>query len=116
MACGDLGLQRVDAGHEIVGAAQHAEAAVDRIAGLNTLINGLFLGGGGAVPTAPGAPTLTAATRGNGQVALAWTAPSSNGGSTILDYTGTASPGGATCTVSGLGCTIGGLTNGIHST
>ena len=97
-----------------VGGSGTVTVTVDRIAGSNALISGLFLGGGGAAPpaTAPGAPTLTAATRGNGQVALAWTAPSSNGGSTILDYTGTASPGGATCTVSGLGCTIGGLANG----
>ena len=36
--------------------------------------------------TVPGAPTLTSATVGNGTVALAWTAPSSNGGSAITGY------------------------------
>ena len=45
--------------------------------------------------TVPGAPNLTAATAGNAQVALAWTAPASNGGSAITGYTATASPGGA---------------------
>ena len=38
------------------------------------------------LPTAPGAPTNVVATRGNGQVALSWNAPS-NGGSPITDYT-----------------------------
>ena len=36
--------------------------------------------------TAPGAPTLTTATPGNGQVVLDWTAPSSNGGSAVTNY------------------------------
>ena len=51
--------------------------------------------------TVPGAPSLTSATAGNGQVSLAWTAPASNGGSAITSYTATASPGGATCSSSG---------------
>jgi fibronectin type 3 domain-containing protein len=34
----------------------------------------------------PGAPTGLTATAGNGQVALAWTAPASNGGSAITGY------------------------------
>src|SRR6185436_19591498 len=49
-------------------------------------------------PTPPGAPNLTAATAGNGSVALAWSAPASNGGSAITGYQiwrGTSS-GGAT--------------------
>ena len=60
----------------------------------------------------PGAPTLVSAAAGNGSATLTWNAPSSNGGSAITGYTATASPGGATCSVTGLGCTIGGLTNG----
>ena len=64
--------------------------------------------------TVPGAPTGLTATAGNGQVALTWTAPSSDGGSPVTGYTATASPGGTTCSVGGstLGCTITGLTNG----
>ena len=48
------------------------------------------------LPTAPGAPVLNTATGGNGQVALAWSAPVSNGGSAVTGYKvyrGT-SPGG----------------------
>jgi fibronectin type 3 domain-containing protein len=67
--------------------------------------------------SAPSAPTLTSAARGNGNVALAWLAPGSNGGSPITGYTATATPGGATCTTAGaLGCTIGGLANGTTYT
>src|SRR4029079_18370144 len=36
--------------------------------------------------TLPGAPILNSATRGNGQVTLAWSAPSTNGGSPISNY------------------------------
>jgi subtilisin len=68
---------------------------------------------GGPSPTAPGAPTLNAATPGNAQVTLTWSAPASNGGSPITGYTATASPGGATCSTTGTTtCTVTGLTNG----
>ena len=67
--------------------------------------------------TVPGAPTLSSATAGNSSVALAWTAPASNGGATITGYRATASPGGAVCTTTGgLGCTVVGLTNGTSYT
>src|SRR5262249_53950535 len=36
--------------------------------------------------TVPGAPALNTATRGNGTVSLAWSAPASNGGSAITNY------------------------------
>jgi subtilisin family serine protease len=91
---------------------------VDRTAGSNAVLSGLFLGGGVSTPppTVPGAPTALTATPGNGQVVLTWTVPGSNGGSPITSYTATATPGGATCTVTTLGCTIGGLTNGTTYT
>ena len=42
--------------------------------------------------TVPGAPTLSSATAGNAQVSLSWSAPSSNGGSSVTGYTSTALP------------------------
>jgi titin len=70
--------------------------------------------------TVPGAPTGLAAVPGNGQVALSWAAPASDGGSPVtgyIIYQGT-SPGGETGTpvkgspVTGTSCTVTGLTNG----
>jgi PKD repeat protein len=72
--------------------------------------------------TTPGSPTGLTATAGNGQVALNWTAPASNGGVEITSYRvyrGTTSGGETPVTgggCSGLGvvlsCTDTGLTNG----
>jgi hypothetical protein len=79
----------------------------------NGVLSGVFLGGGSATPTVPGAPTGLTATPGNAQVALSWTAPASDGGSAITGYTATASPGGATCsTVGTTSCAVSGLING----
>jgi hypothetical protein len=72
--------------------------------------------------TPPGAPTGLAASPGNGQVSLSWSAPASNGGVDITSYRvyrGTSS-GSETLLTSGgcsglgavLSCTDGGLTNG----
>jgi len=65
--------------------------------------------------TIPGAPaSVSAAVNQNQSSVITWTAPASNGGSTITGYTVTASPGGHTCTTTGaLTCTITGLTNGF---
>jgi fibronectin type 3 domain-containing protein len=38
------------------------------------------------IATTPGAPTITAATGGDRQVSLTWSAPGSNGGSAITGY------------------------------
>jgi hypothetical protein len=70
-----------------------------------------------AAPTVPGPPTNASATAGNGQASVSWSAPASDGGSTISAYTATASPGGQTCSTTGaLGCTVTGLTNGTTYT
>jgi hypothetical protein len=68
----------------------------------------------------PDAPTNVSATAGDGQATLTWTAPASNGGSTVTSYTVTASPGGASVTVSGnpapTTAAVTGLTNGTAYT
>jgi hypothetical protein len=62
--------------------------------------------GNPAEPTAPGAPTLTAANAGNASVALSWSAPASDGGSPISGYQiwrGTSSGGATPLTTVGVG-------------
>ena len=67
--------------------------------------------------TDPGAPTAVTAVPGDATVALSWTAPANTGGASILSYTGTASPGGATCTTTGATtCLVTGLKNGTSYT
>ena len=69
------------------------------------------------VPAAPGVPTATTATAGEGAVAVAWAAPSSDGGSAITGYTVTGSPGGScTATPPATACTVTGLANGTAHT
>jgi hypothetical protein len=63
-------------------------------------------------PTVPDKPTGVAATAGTAAALVSWIAPANNGGSAIIHYTVTSSPGGQTCTTSGLSCAVGGLTNG----
>jgi hypothetical protein len=75
--------------------------------------------GGAASGTVPGAPTIGTATAGNGQASVPFTAPASNGGSAIISYTATSSPGNITRTLSQAGSgtiTVTGLTNGIAYT
>lgn len=64
-------------------------------------------------PKRPGAPTAVAATGGEGQAVVSWTAPADDGGSALTRYTVTASPGGATVSVAGdvVSATVGGLVN-----
>jgi hypothetical protein len=61
-------------------------ASVDQAGNISAKSAPLMLTIGSASPTVPGAPTLTSATAGSGQVSLAWTAPASNGGSAITGY------------------------------
>lgn len=75
-------------------------------------------GGGGSDSTAtasvPGAPTIIAVTPGNASASIAFTAPSSNGGSVITGYAGTCTGGGASITGAAATSpvTVTGLTNG----
>ena len=69
--------------------------------------------------TVPGIPTIGTATFGNTQATVAFTAPASNGGSTITSYTATSTPGNITGYVSQSGSgsiTVTGLTNGTSYT
>jgi phospholipase C len=66
----------------------------------------------------PGAPTAVSATAGNGQAEVAFTAPSSDGGSPVTSYTVTATDssnptnGGQTASGAASPIIVGGLTNG----
>jgi hypothetical protein len=64
--------------------------------------------------TVPGAPTIGTATAGNAQATVSFTAPASNGGSVILDYTVTYD--GKTVTGTASPITVTGLTNGSSYT
>lgn len=61
---------------------------------------------------APGAPTLSALTAASGAATAVFAAPSSNGGTSIIDYTVSCSPGPLTATASNSPIAVTGLTNG----
>ena len=65
--------------------------------------------------TIPQPPTAVSAVAGNAQADISFTAPTDDGGSAILDYTVTSSPGGFTATGTSP-ITVTGLTNGTPYT
>ncbi|MDR1514549.1 MAG: chitobiase/beta-hexosaminidase C-terminal domain-containing protein, partial [Synergistaceae bacterium] len=67
-------------------------------------------------PTVPGTPTGVSATAGNRQAAVSFTAPASDGGSAIMGYTVTSSPGNITKTGTSSPITVTGLSNGTAYT
>jgi uncharacterized protein (TIGR02145 family) len=66
--------------------------------------------------TVPNAPTITDATAGNKEATVSFTAPTSDGGSAITEYTVTSSPGGVTATGTTSPIVVAGLTNGTDYT
>ena len=64
----------------------------------------------------PGVPTAVSATAGNASASVAFTPPSSDGGSAITGYTVSASPSGLTGTGTSSPITVSGLTNGMTYT
>ena len=63
--------------------------------------------------TVPGPATELAAQSGfDRAIVLSWKAPSRTGGTPILSYSATASPGGRSCSSTGTSCSVTGLTNG----
>jgi len=69
-----------------------------------------------AVATFPDPPTGVSAVAGNGEATISFTAPASNGGSAITNYTVTSSPGGIIGTGLITPIIVIGLTNGISYT
>jgi uncharacterized protein (TIGR02145 family) len=64
------------------------------------------------ISAVPDAPIIGTVTGGNAQASVAFTAPASDGGSSITGYTATSSPGGFTGTGTVSPVTVTGLTNG----
>ncbi|MDC3312404.1 fibronectin type III domain-containing protein [Flavobacteriaceae bacterium] len=96
-----------------LGTTTNEGATLQMIGGVPTWV------GGTPPPSTPDAPTIGTAIAGDGQVTVSFTAPSSNGGSSITSYTATSNPGNITGTVnqSGSGSiTVTGLTNGTAYT
>ena len=89
--------------------ARNASGAGTQSAASNSVIPGVI----------PGAPTTVVATAGNASATVTWKAPTSNGGSPILRYVVTSTPGSVTCTTANgttLSCVVSGLTNGTAYT
>lgn len=72
--------------------------------------------GSGNAPSLPGAPTNVTAVAGNASAQVSWSAPASNGGSSITGYTITPSAGSALTVGNVLTANVTGLANGTPVT
>lgn len=70
----------------------------------------------GPVILPPGAPTIGTATPGTASASVTFTAPANNGGSPIVNYRVTSTPGGITATGSASPITVTGLTAAVAYT
>ena len=75
-----------------------------------------FTNCGSTPATTPGPPTGATAAAGNGQAAVSFSPPASDGGSAIGSYTVTSNPGGFTASGPSSPITVTGLTNGTAYT
>ena len=94
--------------------ADEANSKLNAYVNSNPIFNSISLTSWNAVN--PGIPTAVIATAGNAQVSIAFTAPVYNGGSAIIDFTVTSSPGGFTQTGASSPLVISGLVNGTAYT
>lgn len=86
------------------------------VLGLSFAISG-FLAGPASGSSVPDAPTGVMAVPGDAIADVSWTAGASDGGSAIMDYTATSSPGGLSCTSPvSTTCEVSGLTDGVAYT
>ncbi len=109
-----------------VGGLTNGQAYTFTVTATNGVGTGLASAASNSVTpaTVPGKPTGVTATVGNASALVSWTAPASNGGSSITGYKVTSWPGAKTCTggPSDTSCTVSGLTNGqaytftVHAT
>lgn len=102
------------------GTAWVVVATTANEAAILQMIGGVPTWTGGTPPsTAPGAPTVGTASAGNAQATVTYTAPASDGGSTITEYIATSSPDSITGTLTQAGSgtiTVTGLTEGTAYT
>ncbi|NBW22626.1 MAG: fibronectin type III domain-containing protein, partial [Caulobacteraceae bacterium] len=84
----------------MVSGLTNGTAYTFRVAAVNVIGTSSYSSTASATPVAgvPGQPTALAATASGTTVSLSWTAPSSNGGSSILSYTVQYSTDGSTWT------------------
>ena len=90
------------------------DLAAQVVCGTTTSLSPFTLG---VALTAPTAPTDVSAVAGEASATVSWSAPDSDGGSSITGYTVTASPDGETCTTVGArSCAVDDLANGVPYT
>ena len=109
-------MQKIRSAHGMNRNAALSRLMVSCAVGVGILVSvgGAPAGATGA-STVPSAPAAVTATPEYGQVVLSWSAPGSDGGSTITSYT--ASDGlGDSCTTAATSCIVKGLTNGSKYT